>query len=110
MKSRLTALAARRPRSRAKKCGSLSAPTFFALRIYFSYRVQSGAVLMPAYPHVSADGWVVPIAEPVPVDRTPESVAKATQAIADAFACLIARAPQDWHALQPLWTADLEQR
>jgi phosphatidylinositol dimannoside acyltransferase len=68
----------------------------------------TGAVLMPAYPHFGPDGWVVPIADPVPVDRTPESVAKATQAIADAFACLIARAPQDWHALQPLWTADLE--
>jgi KDO2-lipid IV(A) lauroyltransferase len=68
----------------------------------------TGAVLMPAYPHFSRDGWVVPIADPVPVDRTPESVAKATQAIADAFACLIAQAPQDWHALQPLWTADLE--
>jgi lauroyl/myristoyl acyltransferase len=51
---------------------------------------------------------VVPIAEPVPVDRSPESVAKATQAIADAFACLIVQAPQDWHALQPLWTADRE--
>jgi KDO2-lipid IV(A) lauroyltransferase len=42
------------------------------------------------------------------VDRTRESVAKATQAIADTFACLIAQAPQDWHALQPLWTADRE--
>ncbi|GAA0898165.1 phosphatidylinositol mannoside acyltransferase [Pseudonocardia zijingensis] len=70
----------------------------------------TGAVLMPAYPHFAPDGWRVPIAEPVPVDRTPASVAKATQAIADAFACLIAQAPQDWHALQPLWTADLEPR
>jgi KDO2-lipid IV(A) lauroyltransferase len=69
----------------------------------------TGAVLMPAYPHFSPDGWVVTIADPVPVDRTPESVAKATQAIADAFACLIEQAPQDWHALQPLWTADLEK-
>ncbi|OLT08032.1 phosphatidylinositol mannoside acyltransferase [Pseudonocardia sp. CNS-004] len=70
----------------------------------------TGAALMPAYPHFAPDGWVVPIAAPVPVDRTPESVAKATQEIADTFACLIARAPQDWHALQPLWTADLEPR
>jgi phosphatidylinositol dimannoside acyltransferase len=70
----------------------------------------TGAVLMPAYPHFGPDGWVVPIADPVPVDRTPDSVAKATQAIADAFAFLIAQAPQDWHALQPLWTADRESR
>jgi phosphatidylinositol dimannoside acyltransferase len=68
----------------------------------------TGAVLMPAYPHFSPDGWVVPIADPVPVERTAESVAKATQAVADAFAQLIAQAPQDWHALQPLWTADRE--
>jgi KDO2-lipid IV(A) lauroyltransferase len=68
----------------------------------------TGAVLMPAYPHFSRDGWVVPIADPVPVDRSRESVVKATQAIADTFAHLIAQAPQDWHALQPLWTADRE--
>jgi phosphatidylinositol dimannoside acyltransferase len=67
-------------------------------------------VLMPAYPHFSPDGWVVPIADPVPVERTAESVAKATQAIADAFAQLIAQAPEDWHALQPVWTADREVR
>ncbi|HYH29590.1 MAG TPA: phosphatidylinositol mannoside acyltransferase [Pseudonocardia sp.] len=70
----------------------------------------TGAVLMPAYPHFSRDGYVVPIADPVPVDRTPGSVAKATQAVADAFAQLIVRAPADWHALQPLWTADREPR
>jgi KDO2-lipid IV(A) lauroyltransferase len=48
------------------------------------------------------------IVEPVPMERTRESVA-ATPAIADTFACLIAQAPQDWHALQPLWTADREK-
>jgi KDO2-lipid IV(A) lauroyltransferase len=68
----------------------------------------TGAVLMPAYPHFAPDGWTVPIADPVPVDRSPDSVAKATQAIADAFAQLIVQAPEDWHALQPLWTADRE--
>ena len=65
----------------------------------------TGAVLMPAYPHFTPDGWTAPIAEPVPVaDRA--AVAKATQAVADAFARLIAAAPADWHALQPIWTAD----
>jgi KDO2-lipid IV(A) lauroyltransferase len=68
----------------------------------------AGAVLMPAYPHFLPDGWRVPIADPIPVDR--ESVGKATQAIADAFAQLIVQAPQDWHALQPIWTADRETR
>jgi phosphatidylinositol dimannoside acyltransferase len=58
---------------------------------------------------------VVPIGEPVPVgDGSPlrgtggtrTAVAEATQAIADAFGRLIAQAPADWHALQPIWTAD----
>jgi phosphatidylinositol dimannoside acyltransferase len=68
----------------------------------------TGAVLMPAYPHFLPDGWRVPIADPIPVDgdSARESVAKATQAIADAFAQLIVLAPADWHALQPIWTAD----
>jgi lauroyl/myristoyl acyltransferase len=75
----------------------------------------TGALLMPAYPHFTPDGWQVPIAEPVPVGdgarlRTVEAragaVADATQAIADVFGGLIARAPADWHALQPIWTAD----
>ena len=35
-----------------------------------------------------------------------EEVAKATQALADAFAELIATAPQDWHMLQQVFTAD----
>jgi lauroyl/myristoyl acyltransferase len=65
----------------------------------------TGALLMPAYPHFTPDGWTAPIADPVPVaDRA--SVPKATQAVADAFAGLIASAPADWHALQPIWTAD----
>ncbi|MGH3588635.1 MAG: phosphatidylinositol mannoside acyltransferase, partial [Pseudonocardia sp.] len=68
------------------------------------------AVLLPAYPHFRPDGWGVSFAPPVPVDRTPVSVARATQSIADAFARLIAQAPADWHALQPLWSADRESR
>ena len=35
------------------------------------------------------------------------AVATATQALADALAALIATAPQDWHMLQRVWTADL---
>jgi lauroyl/myristoyl acyltransferase len=75
----------------------------------------TGAVLMPAYPHFRPGGWVVPIGEPVPVgDGSPlrgtggtrAAVAEATQEIADAFGRLIAQAPADWHALQPIWTAD----
>ena len=39
-----------------------------------------------------------------------EDVAKATQALADAFAAMIAGAPQDWHMLQRVFLADLADR
>ncbi|WP_219413648.1 phosphatidylinositol mannoside acyltransferase [Pseudonocardia nigra] len=67
----------------------------------------TGAVLMPAHLGFTPHGWRVHIAEPVPVPGR-DAIGKATQAIADAFGVLIARAPQDWHALQPIWTADRE--
>jgi phosphatidylinositol dimannoside acyltransferase len=65
----------------------------------------TGAVLIPAFPGFTADGWSVRMAAPVPVPGR-HAVPAATQAVADAFAALIAAAPQDWHALQPIWTAD----
>ncbi|MGQ0576401.1 MAG: phosphatidylinositol mannoside acyltransferase [Pseudonocardia sp.] len=65
----------------------------------------TGALLVPAYPRFTPDGWALPMAAPVPVpDRA--GVPSATQALADAFAALIAQAPEDWHMLQPLWDAD----
>jgi phosphatidylinositol dimannoside acyltransferase len=65
----------------------------------------TGALLLPAYPRFTPDGWALPIADPVSVPGRAE-VGKATQALADALAGLIAQAPADWHMLQPLWTAD----
>ncbi len=65
----------------------------------------TGSLLLPAYPRFSADGWALPMAEPVPVAGR-AGVAAATQGLADAFALLIADAPADWHALQPIWAAD----
>jgi KDO2-lipid IV(A) lauroyltransferase len=68
----------------------------------------TGALLIPAFPHFTADGWGVVLGEPVPVsgaDR--DDVAKATQALADAFAELIATRPDDWHMLQRVFVADL---
>ncbi len=66
----------------------------------------TGAVLIPAYPGFTADGWSVRMAAPVQVGAR-QAVPAATQAVADAFAELIAAAPADWHALQPVWTADV---
>lgn len=65
----------------------------------------TGALLVPAFPRFTPDGWALPIEAPVAVAGRSD-VAGATQALADAFAALIATAPEDWHMLQPVWTAD----
>ncbi len=90
----------------------------------------TGALLIPAFPHFTADGWGVVLGEPVPVPgsaaavrsraATPQAVrggrvdagpvtdvARATQALADAFGELIAARPDDWHMLQRVFVADL---
>lgn len=65
----------------------------------------TGAPLFPVFAGFTPDGWSLRLASPLPVaDR--RGVPGATQALADAFAELIARRPQDWHALQPVWSAD----
>jgi phosphatidylinositol dimannoside acyltransferase len=68
----------------------------------------TGALLLPAFPHFTADGWGVRLGDAIPVAEraSRDDVAKATQALADAFAELIATAPQDWHMLQRVFTAD----
>jgi len=69
---------------------------------------RTGALLVPAFPSFTPDGWAVALGDPIPVHGPgPADVAKATQALADAFAALIATAPHDWHMLQRVWTADL---
>jgi KDO2-lipid IV(A) lauroyltransferase len=72
---------------------------------------RTGAVLVPAFPSFTADGWAATLGDPIPVHGPgPDDVAKATQALADALAALIATAPHDWHMLQRVWTADLQDR
>jgi KDO2-lipid IV(A) lauroyltransferase len=70
----------------------------------------TGALLLPAFPHFTPDGWGVVIGEPIPVPERAgrDDVAKATQALADAFAEMIAGAPHDWHMLQRVFVADLD--
>jgi KDO2-lipid IV(A) lauroyltransferase len=72
---------------------------------------RTGALLMPAFPSFTPDGWAVTVGEPIPVaDGGRDDVAKATQALADAFTTLITTAPHDWHMLQPLFSADVRDR
>ncbi|MFE7040821.1 phosphatidylinositol mannoside acyltransferase [Streptomyces atratus] len=75
---------------------------------------QTGALLLPVT--LSYDDTPVMKARIHPPVEVPESGSRTektssmTQALADAFAVGIAEHPQDWHMLQRLWLADLENR
>ncbi|MFD4945264.1 phosphatidylinositol mannoside acyltransferase [Streptomyces sp. NPDC058239] len=75
---------------------------------------QTGALLLPVT--LSYDDTPVMKARIHPSVEEPESGSRAektssmTQALADAFAVGIAEHPEDWHMLQRLWLADLENR
>lgn len=65
----------------------------------------TGAALHPACAVFAGDAWGVRVGDEIPVpDRA--AVGAAVQAVADAFATMLAERPQDWHMLQPVWTAD----
>ncbi|MFE4332445.1 MULTISPECIES: phosphatidylinositol mannoside acyltransferase [unclassified Streptomyces] len=75
---------------------------------------QTGALLLPVT--LSYDDTPVMKARIHPPVEVPESgsrtekTSSVTQALADAFAVGIAEHPEDWHMLQRLWLADLENR
>jgi KDO2-lipid IV(A) lauroyltransferase len=68
----------------------------------------TGALLLPAFPHFTPDGWGAVVGDPIPVPERAhrDDIAKATQALADSFTAMIATAPHDWHMLQRVFTAD----
>jgi lauroyl/myristoyl acyltransferase len=69
---------------------------------------STGAALLPVGSWFTEDGWGFRVHPRIPVpDR--RAIRKATQALADAFASDIAGHPEDWHMLQKVWTADVEQ-
>ncbi|WP_406280177.1 phosphatidylinositol mannoside acyltransferase [Embleya sp. NBC_00896] len=75
--------------------------------------VQTGAALIPvtlAWDGKVMRGTLHPEIEVPAEGSRREKVAAMTQAVADAYARAIARDPQDWHMLQPLWLADLDAR
>jgi KDO2-lipid IV(A) lauroyltransferase len=73
---------------------------------------RTGAMLLPAFPSFTRDGWAATVGPPVPVagGAGRDDLVKATQELADALAALIATAPQDWHMLQPVFVADLGRK
>ncbi|MEO6879742.1 MAG: phosphatidylinositol mannoside acyltransferase, partial [Mycobacteriaceae bacterium] len=65
---------------------------------------STGAALLPVDCEFTDDGWLLRVH---PEIDTALGAPAATQQLADRFAAAIARRPQDWHMLQPFWTADL---
>ena len=53
------------------------------------------------------EGWGIHVGEPIDTNRPLEDV---VQQQANEFAANIARDPEDWHTLQPVWLADLSER
>lgn len=71
----------------------------------------TGAALIPVHLYFDGAGWGQWIGQPIELGegslRT--RVHRGTQALASAFESRIARRPEDWHMLQRLWLADLDQ-
>lgn len=67
----------------------------------------TGAELLIVDNTFTEDGWGVRVHTPIHV-HSREDVGPATQRMADAFAADIANHPADWHMMQKLWLADLD--
>ncbi|MFF8409598.1 phosphatidylinositol mannoside acyltransferase [Streptomyces omiyaensis] len=76
--------------------------------------LQTGALLLPVTLwYDDSDVMQGQVHAPVEVPGSGDRAARAsvmTQALADVFAGAIADHPEDWHMLQRLWLADLEER
>ena len=70
--------------------------------------IETGAPLHPAHVYYDGADCVVQIDDAI--DTSSGDVGVIIQALADRFAVNIAKHPQDWHMLQPLWLADLSQK
>jgi lauroyl/myristoyl acyltransferase len=68
---------------------------------------RSRAAIVPVVNRRRDDGRLeVEYLEPIEVpDTSPETVARATQAIADALERMVSPAPAQWHAFKPMWPA-----
>lgn len=67
----------------------------------------TGAQLLVVDNTFTDDGWGVRVHTPITVHGR-DDVTAATQRMADAFAADIATHPADWHMMQKLWLADLD--
>jgi KDO2-lipid IV(A) lauroyltransferase len=71
----------------------------------------TGAALIPVHLYFDGAGGGQWIGRPIELGDGPlrTRVQRGTQALASAFESRIARHPEDWHMLQRLWLADLDQ-
>ena len=73
---------------------------------------RTGAALMPVMLWFTEDGWGVRVGAEIPVPSQPdrkERIVAMTQQVARFFEEQIGQHPQDWHMLQRVFTADLDQ-
>jgi len=73
--------------------------------------VQTGAALLPVTLWFEGPDWGAKIHEEIPVPAggtRREKVAAMTQQLAEVYEAGIRAHPQDWHMLQPVFTADLD--
>ncbi len=70
--------------------------------------IETGSPLHPAHVYYDGEDCVVKIDDAI--DTSSGDVGVIIQALADRFAINIAKHPQDWHMLQPLWLADLSEK
>lgn len=68
--------------------------------------METGAELLVVHSWFDGEGWGLSASAPVAVTTLEETA----QRIADGFAANIAKHPEDWHMLQPLWPADRHTR
>lgn len=69
----------------------------------------TGAALVPVYASFSETGWRLQFCPEIPIAgqaRLRDRVAAATQELMTVLEGGITAHPEDWHMLQPLWTAD----
>ncbi|GAA3746318.1 phosphatidylinositol mannoside acyltransferase [Salinactinospora qingdaonensis] len=71
---------------------------------------RTGAALLPVSLHYEGRHMVIRVHEEIPVPAAGDTAAKTramTQELAHVFEAEISEHPQDWHMLQPIFTADL---
>jgi KDO2-lipid IV(A) lauroyltransferase len=68
---------------------------------------RTGALIVPVMARRERDGRYAPLMwDPIDVDDgSGVSIARATQAIADALGAMVLEAPEQWHTFKPMWPA-----